>query len=77
MSPYMMRNNIHRPYPGGRFFFGGPFVGGLLGGLVGSAIFRPRPPFYPPYPPYPYGGNPYGYGYGSSYGYPYGGGYPY
>jgi hypothetical protein len=68
----MMRNDIYRPYPGGRFFFGAPFVGGLLGGLVGSAIFRPRPPFYPYYP---YGGYPYGYGYG--YGYPYGGGYPY
>ncbi|WP_084822380.1 hypothetical protein [Bacillus sp. SA1-12] len=69
MSPYMMRN---RPYPGERFFFGGPFLGGLLGGLVGTAIFRPRPPFYPYYP---YGGFPKGYGYG--YGYPYGGGYPY
>jgi len=35
------------------FFFGGaPFVGGLLGGLVGSALFWPRP--------FPY----YGYGYG-------------
>ncbi|WP_404810097.1 hypothetical protein [Metabacillus halosaccharovorans] len=68
MGPYMMRNNFRSPYPGGRFFIGAPFVGGLLGGLVGSAILRPRP-FYP-YPPYPY----YGYGYG--YGYPYGG-YPY
>lgn len=66
MGPYMMRNDFNRPYPGGRFFIGAPFVGGLLGGLVGSAILRPRP-FYP-YPPYPY----YGYGYG----YPYGG-YPY
>lgn len=65
MAPYMMRNDYRRPfYPGGRFFWGGPFVGGLLGGLVGSAIFRPRP-FYP------YGGY-YGYGYG----YPYGG-YPF
>ncbi|MBO1512188.1 hypothetical protein I7822_10975 [Metabacillus sp. BG109] len=68
----MMRNYIRRPYPGGRFLFGGPFVGGLLGGLVGSAIFRPRPPYG--YPPYPYGGYPYGYGYGYP---PYGGGYPY
>ncbi|WP_299093480.1 hypothetical protein [uncultured Metabacillus sp.] len=73
MSPYMMRN---RPYPDGRFFFGGPFIGGFLGGLVGSAIFRPRPPFYPYFP---YGGSPYGkYGYGYGYGYPpYGGGFPY
>jgi hypothetical protein len=71
----MIRNNIHRPYPDGRFFFGAPFVGGLLGGLVGSAIFRPRP-FYG-YPPYPYGGYPYGYGYGYGYGNQYGGGYPY
>ncbi|AGX06010.1 MULTISPECIES: hypothetical protein [Bacillaceae] len=48
---------------GSRFFFGAPFVGGLLGGLVGSALFfpRPRPYFYPP----PF------------YGPPYGGGYPY
>jgi len=37
------------------FFFGGaPFVGGLLGGLVGSALFWPRPyPYYYGYP-YPY-----------------------
>lgn len=75
MNHYMMRNGIH-PYPNDRFFFGAPFVGGLLGGLVGSAIFRPRPPYY--YPPYgggfaPYGyGSPYG-GYGNFYG---GGGYP-
>ncbi len=68
----MMRNDLRRPYPGGRFFFGGPFVGGLLGGLVGSAILRPRP-YYPyPYPPYP----PYGYGYGYGYSSPYGS-YPY
>jgi hypothetical protein len=81
MGPYMMRHDIRRPYPGQRFFFGGPFVGGLLGGLVGTAIFRPRPPFYP-YGGYPYGygygggyGSPYGYGYGGGYGPPYGGGY--
>lgn len=69
-----MRNRPY-PYPGGRFF-GGAFVGGLLGGLVGSAIVRPRPPFYPYYPCC---GNPYGYGsgFGSGYGSPYGGGFPY
>ena len=81
MNPHMMRNDIRRPsYGYGRrpFFFGGPFVGGLLGGLVGSAVFNyPRPrPYYPPYyyGGYPYGGYPYGGG-----GYPYGGGggYPY
>lgn len=80
MNPHMMRNDIRRPYYGyGRspFFFGGPFIGGLLGGLVGSAVFnysRPRP-YYPPYygGGYPYGGYPYGGG-----GFPYGGGgYPY
>ncbi|MFC0274881.1 hypothetical protein ACFFIX_26605 [Metabacillus herbersteinensis] len=80
MNPYMMRYDIRRPYYGyGRspFFFGGPFIGGLFGGLVGSAVFnysRPRP-YYPPYPYYgggsPYGGSPYG---GSPYGgSPYGG----
>jgi hypothetical protein len=39
------------------FGFGGPFVGGVLGGLLGSALLYPRPyyPYYPPYyPPYPY-----------------------
>ncbi|MGG3799549.1 hypothetical protein [Metabacillus fastidiosus] len=63
----MMRNNVRGPFP---FLFGGPFIGSLLGGLVGSAIFAPRPrpvptPYYPyqPYQPYPY--------------YPYAGGYPY
>ncbi|MFB6467549.1 hypothetical protein ACE38V_12150 [Cytobacillus sp. Hz8] len=42
------------PYDQRGFFFGVPF----LGGLVGSAVFFPRPrPFYPPFPPYPpYGG---------------------
>jgi len=47
--------------------FGLPFVGGLVGGLLGSALFYPRPYFgYPrPYfgpPPvygYPYYGPPY------------------
>ncbi|WIG48696.1 hypothetical protein QPL78_09390 [Bacillus halotolerans] len=35
-------------------FYGGPFFGGLVGGLVGSALFNPY--FYGgyPYPPYPY-----------------------
>ncbi len=57
-----------RPYGfgGGRYFFGGPFIGGLAGGLVGSALFRPRP--------YPYYGGYGGYGYPPYYG---GGYYPY
>ncbi|WP_456274962.1 hypothetical protein [Bacillus sp. AK031] len=58
-----------------RFFgfgFGLPFLGGLAGGLLGSALFYPRPrPFYgyppPPPPPRPpvYPGQccPPGYGY--------------
>ncbi|MGM0902754.1 hypothetical protein [Mesobacillus maritimus] len=65
---YGMRNP-HNRFIGAPFLFGGPFIGGVLGGLLGSAIIRPRPyPIYPPvpvYPPYPYG---YGYGYGP---YPY------
>ena len=50
-----------RPYRGERgFFFAAPFIGGLLGGLVGSALFYPRP-IYPPFVPYgPYGPGPYG-----------------
>jgi hypothetical protein len=60
------------PYgPGSRgFFFGGPFLGGLLGGLAAGALFYPRPYYYPPYPyyqPYPYY-SPYS---------GFGGGYPY
>ncbi|MGG3889673.1 hypothetical protein [Metabacillus fastidiosus] len=59
---YPMMRNDARGLP---FLFGGPFIGGLLGGLVGTAIFAPRPrPYYPypPYPPYPYaGGYPYPY----------------
>ncbi|MFD1017594.1 hypothetical protein [Thalassobacillus hwangdonensis] len=47
-------------------FFGGPFVGGLLGGLVGSALF-PGPYYYPQYPPYGY--YPYYPPYGGGYGY--------
>ncbi|WP_226666667.1 hypothetical protein [Metabacillus litoralis] len=70
MSHYL-QSGFRSPHQD-RFFFGGPFVGGLLGGLVGSAVFRPRP-FYPygGYPPYGggFGGYPYGYGFG----YPYGG----
>ncbi|HAQ06685.1 MAG TPA: hypothetical protein DCR24_03840 [Bacillus bacterium] len=60
--------NQRRPFYGGgfggRYFWGGPFVGGLLGGLVGSALLYPRPRPYYPYP--------YGYGY-----YPPYGGYPF
>ncbi|WP_050616235.1 hypothetical protein [Bacillus testis] len=63
------------PGPGGNpFFFGGgfgaPFLGGVIGGLVGSALVRPRPPYAPVY-----GGN---YSpFQSAPGYPYGGGYYY
>lgn len=43
------------------FLFGAPLIGGFVGGLLGSALFRPRP-VYPP-PIYPYGGGiPFGYG---------------
>lgn len=59
--PFGFGHGFGRP---GRFFWGGPFVGGLLGGLVGSAIFNPYiygggfgyPYYRPPYYPYPYGG---------------------
>lgn len=49
------------------FFLGAPLIGGFVGGLLGSALVRPRPfvyPYPPPvYYPYPYGGPaPYGYG---------------
>ncbi|WP_075982755.1 hypothetical protein [Bacillus massilinigeriensis] len=56
-------NYCRNPYNQRGFFFGVPFIGGLLGGLLGSALIYPRPrPFYPPFPyppfpPYP----PYGY----------------
>ncbi|GLB59664.1 hypothetical protein [Cytobacillus sp. NCCP-133] len=60
------------PYRNGgeRFFFGAPFIGGLVGGFLGgglgAALFAPRPfygpprPFYgPPAPFYgPYSGYP-------------------
>lgn len=53
------------------FLFGAPFLGGLIGGFLGGAIFNyPRPYFYPPVP---YGPVPYGGGYPGPYG---GGGYP-
>ncbi|MBE2908657.1 hypothetical protein HPK01_11135 [Anoxybacillus flavithermus] len=46
-----------RPFFG---FFGAPFFGGFLGGLLGSALtpypfYPPRPYYYPPRP-YPCGG---------------------
>jgi hypothetical protein len=45
------------PYPSRFFpFFGAPLVGGFLGGLLGSALVRPRPFAYPP--PYGYGAYP-------------------
>jgi hypothetical protein len=51
--------------------FGLPFLGGLVGGLLGSALFYPRPFYgYPrPYYGYPvYGPQVYGYpGYGAPY----------
>jgi hypothetical protein len=53
-----------RPYPGYGAYggLGGPLVGGVLGGLLGSTLLNPY--FYGPapyyYPPYPYG---FGYGY--------------
>jgi hypothetical protein len=55
-------NYGRRPFYGGGFF-GAPFFGGVLGGLVGSAILRPRPyPYYGGYyPPYGYGYPPYYY----------------
>ncbi|MED1205919.1 hypothetical protein [Heyndrickxia acidicola] len=50
------------PYPSRFFpFLGAPLIGGFVGGLLGSALVRPRPV------PYPYGAYP---GYG---GYYYGG----
>jgi hypothetical protein len=54
------------------FGFGLPFLGGLVGGLVGSALFYPRPFYGPPRPFYGY--PVYGYGYPGM-GYP-GFGYP-
>ncbi|MGM0845660.1 MAG: hypothetical protein ACQEUT_11835 [Bacillota bacterium] len=54
-SPYQPKDQ--------RFFgfgFGLPFLGGLAGGLLGSALFYPRP-FYgypPPPPPPPWAGPP-------------------
>jgi len=73
------------PYGDSRFLglFGAPLVGGFFGGLIGgglaSAFFRPPPIIaYPPIAPYGYGGVPpvpYGYGgYGApgAYGAPYG-----
>jgi len=50
-----------RLFIGRKPFWGpGPFIGGLLGGVLGSALFYPRPfPFYGPYG-YPfYGGSPF------------------
>ncbi|MGV3466991.1 MAG: hypothetical protein ACO1OT_17070 [Heyndrickxia sp.] len=45
----------HRQFP---FLFGAPLLGGFVGGLIGSALLRPRPPFYGGYP-YGVGGYPY------------------
>lgn len=61
---HLMRRPVGYERPIG---FGAPFVGGLLGGLLGSALIRPYGYYgygYPPYNPY------YGYGYGYGYGYP-------
>ncbi|MDQ0270879.1 hypothetical protein [Cytobacillus purgationiresistens] len=64
-----MQYYYRHPQPGGeRFFpFAAPFVGGLLGGLAGSALFypliaRPYGPPPRPYGPYPYGPGPGQYG---------------
>ncbi|XXM70508.1 hypothetical protein ACQ0QQ_12330 [Lysinibacillus sphaericus] len=51
-----------RPFYGGGFF-GAPFVGGVLGGLLGSALLSQGS--------YPYYQQPYGYGYGYPGYYPY------
>jgi len=63
-----------QPDQRGFFLLGAPFIGGLLGGLVGSALFRPYygfTPFpygpVPPFSPYGYGGYGFGYGYGAPY----------
>lgn len=60
--------NQRNVYGDSRLFFGpGPFIGGLLGGFLGSALFGPPRPFYPPYAVYPpfygsyYGGGPFYY----------------
>ncbi|UCZ55384.1 hypothetical protein LGQ02_17355 [Bacillus shivajii] len=45
------------PYHGRRPYYPAPFIGGVLGGLLGSALFPPYyyyPPFPHPYPPYYY-----------------------
>jgi hypothetical protein len=54
-------NDFRRPRPFGGFgrrpFFGAPFLGGVVGGLLGSAIIASTAPYpypYPYYPPYPY-----------------------
>lgn len=66
---YGYRGPVPAPGPyglaggGSRMFFGAPFLGGLLGGLVGSALLFPRPYAY-------------GFGYGG-FPPPYGVGYPY
>jgi len=54
---------------------GGPFLGGLAGGLLGSVLFPGesygRYPVYPGYPYYPYGYSQYNYPtYYPPYGYP-------
>jgi hypothetical protein len=64
MGPYRRPYGFGFGRPG-RFIWGAPFVGGLVGGLVGSALFNPYfyggyggyggYPFYRP-PFYPYGG---------------------
>ncbi|MCT1578238.1 hypothetical protein M3E13_00680 [Oceanobacillus kimchii] len=57
-------------HDGERFIWLAPFVGGLAGGLLGSALF-PGPGYYgppgPPGPPWGYGPYPPGYGPGPYY----------
>jgi len=44
-----------RPFYGRPFGYGfSPFLGGVLGGLVGSALLNPYAYPYPPYYGYPY-----------------------
>ncbi|MFD5852716.1 hypothetical protein IIE26_23150 [Cytobacillus oceanisediminis] len=49
-------------------FFGLPFLGGLAGGLLGTALFYPRPYYWYPPPPPPYYPRPCC---GPGFGYPY------
>ncbi|USK31827.1 hypothetical protein LIT25_14300 [Bacillus sp. F19] len=76
MYPHYVARGYRSAGNRGPFFFGfgAPFVGGLLGGFLGSALFNyPRPYYYPPPPPAPFYGCCPGPGPGGYPGYP---GYP-